>query len=144
MKTLHDLSPSQERYLATILLLESEKACAKAGEIAGKLSVHRSSVTAALRLLADREMIQYEPYGAVTLSPKGKIAAHEVMGRCSVIKEFLERALNIEREAATDAACRMQHAVPRTVIDRMASQIGATNRCPGDHSLNAVTSIGQD
>ena len=75
------LSESQERYLATILLLEMEKACAKSGDIAGRLSVHRSSVTAALRALADRDMIEYEPYGEIILSPRGKKAAQEVIAR---------------------------------------------------------------
>ncbi len=130
MKDQEGLSPSQECYLATILILELEKQCARSGEIAGKCGVHKSSVTAALRALAERSLIHYEPYGAVTLTPEGKDMATGIIGRCRVLRDFFVEILGIRAEDAQKAACQMQHSVPGTIITRISERFGNL-RCGG-------------
>jgi DtxR family transcriptional regulator, Mn-dependent transcriptional regulator len=113
------LTASLQCYLAAIRELESEQQSARPSMIAEKCGVHRSSVTAALRSLADRAMIRYEAYGSIGLTPRGEQAAEEVLTRRRVIREFLIAALGIEADLADDAACRMQSSVPAAVIARM-------------------------
>lgn len=116
------LTQSLQCYLAAILQLESEHKPARPSMIAEKCGVHRSSVTAALRALADRAMIWYEPYGSIILTPQGKEAAGRVLSRCRIIREFLIEVLDIEEETADDAARRMQYSVPAAVIARIAER----------------------
>ncbi len=88
-----ELSESLEDYLETILELEEEKKVARSKDIADKLGIQRGSVTGALKNLAKKKLIDYEPYGFVTLTDKGKKIAKEIALRHSVIKDFLFRIL---------------------------------------------------
>jgi DtxR family Mn-dependent transcriptional regulator len=100
--------------------------------IAVKCGVNRSSVTGALRSLADRDMIRYEAYGSIALTPKGEEAAEKVLARRQVIRAFLIEALGFEEDFADDAACRMQSSVPAVVIARMAERFSVrTGPRPG-------------
>jgi DtxR family Mn-dependent transcriptional regulator len=122
MSNADHLTASLQCYLAAILQLESEQKSARPSMIAEKCGVHRSSVTGALRALADRAMIRYEPYGSIILTPQGKEAGGAILARCSVIREFLVEVLDIEEETAHDAACRMQPSVPTAIIARIAER----------------------
>ena len=100
--------------------------------IAEKCGVNRSSVTGALRNLADRDMIRYEAYGSIALTPKGQKAAEQLLARRCIIRSFLMEVLGIAEDCADDAACRMQSSVPAAVIARMAERVGlAAEFLPG-------------
>ena len=122
MNHVGELTPSQQRYLATILSLESEKGRVKQSDIAEKVKVNRSSVTSALRALAERTLIEYEPYEAVTLTPIGKEMAEAISARGRIIKAYLTQVLNIEEHIAQEAAFDMQHTIPDVVIERLTSE----------------------
>ena len=75
------LSESMEDYLETIFLLIREQAVARSRDIAARLNVNKSSVTGALQALAERALVNYEPYGYVTLTPSGAAEAQRVLRR---------------------------------------------------------------
>lgn len=125
MREVDGLSISRQCYLAEILVLEAARGAAKQSEIAARIRVNRSSVTAALRILADRGMVLYEPYGAVTLTPQGRHMAEAILARRSIIRDYLMKALDMEERAATDAACCMQYSVPDIVLDRFSERLRA-------------------
>lgn len=112
-------TPQQEDYLEAIgALLESEGA-ARAGAIAERVSVHKSTVTAALHGLSDRGWVNYHPYGAVTLTAEGRALAARVQRRHTVIERFLRDVLRLESDDAARNACRLEHAVDANVINRL-------------------------
>ncbi len=119
MKPTETLSASHQCYLATIYVLEIEREHARAGEIALKCRVHKSSVTAALRALAERSLIHYEPYGTVTLSTDGRQLAECVVRKCHILRDFLVRTLGLDESVAEKAARKMQHSVPPLVAERI-------------------------
>ena len=94
------LSESMEDYLETIFLLIREQAVARSRDIAARLNVNRSSVTGALQALAERALVNYEPYGYVTLTPAGTEVAQKVVRRHEVLKDFLVKVLSIEETEA--------------------------------------------
>ncbi|HOZ45355.1 MAG TPA: metal-dependent transcriptional regulator [Candidatus Hydrogenedentes bacterium] len=112
------LSSSLEDYLEVIFHLTSESTSARAKDIAARLGVRSPSVTGALRVLAARELVNYTPYGAITLTAKGDLAAREVVRRHEALKDFLEQVLGIAPAEADDAACKMEHAVSRNILER--------------------------
>ena len=61
------LSASQEDYLEMIFFLSRASGLARPKEIAERMKVRAASVTGALRALAEKGMINYQPYGAVAL-----------------------------------------------------------------------------
>ena len=66
------LSASLEDYLKAIFRIVAVKQAARAKDISARLSVSNSSVTGALRTLADRGLINYAPYDLITLTPLGQ------------------------------------------------------------------------
>ncbi len=124
------LTESLEDYLETILLLTREHTVARSRDIAARLGVQRSSVTGALHALADRKLINYEPYGYVTLTAEGTIEAERVRRRHVVLRDFLVKVLSIEEEEADTTACRMEHAVSKTVVDRLVAFAEFVESCP--------------
>lgn len=75
-------------------------------------------------------MINYEPYGYVTLTPKGKKIAKEIENRHQVIKDFLIRMLKVDEQAAEDTACRMEHAMDADTFSRFTQFLDAVDACP--------------
>lgn len=105
------LSENHEDYLETILELEVLNTVARSRDIASKLDVKRGSVTGMLKKLAGRNLINYKPYGFVTLTPKGKKIAEEVTTRHNVFRHFLFKYLELDEQTAEETACRLEHSM---------------------------------
>ena len=113
------LSESLENYLETIYLLTQEKRVARSKDIAEHLKVNRSSVTGALQALRDRELVNYEPYGSITLTKTGADEARRVLRRHVALRNFFVDVLEIEEGEADEVACRMEHGISKHVVDRL-------------------------
>ncbi len=119
MKTRGPLSPSLEDYLEAILAAAGAGPAARPAAIADRLRVRRPSVTGALRVLAGRKLIRYEPYGAVRLTARGRRQAEEVRRRHQVLGAFLREALDVPAGRADREACGMEHAVSDDTVRRI-------------------------
>jgi DtxR family Mn-dependent transcriptional regulator len=100
------------------------------GDIAAKLSVHKSTVTAALHSLADKQLISYRPYASPTLTQAGRRIAARVQHRHDVLKKFLQEVLMVEEPVAEANACRLEHAVDREILEHLADFVDFVQRCP--------------
>jgi DtxR family Mn-dependent transcriptional regulator len=110
-----------EDYLEAISALLEERGAARVRDIAERLSVHKSTVTAALRSLAEKRLVNYAPYEMTTLTRRGRRVADAVGRRHRVIQRFLTDVLGIDDETASQNACRMEHGVDRDVLRRLAT-----------------------
>ena len=124
------LSESLEDYLETILALEKEQKVARVKDIADRLGVLRGSVTGALKTLAGKGLINYEPYSFITLTPRGMAIAREITRRHRIIGNFLENVLLLDPKNAEENACRMEHAMDKEAIDRLVQFIEYIHQCP--------------
>ncbi len=113
------LSDSLEDYLEVILALEKQNKVARVKDIAKKIGVLRGSVTSALKKLGEKDLINYEPYSFITLTPQGTAIAREITRRHEVIKDFLINVLQIAPGKAETNACRMEHVMDKASIDRL-------------------------
>ena len=128
--TTIDFSESTENYLEVILALEEANKVARAKDIADRLGIVRGSVTNALKSLSEKGLIHYEPYSYVTLTRKGKRIASEVARRHAVLHDFLLNVLRLDPETAETAACRMEHAVDKQIVDRLVRFLEYMHQCP--------------
>ncbi len=128
--TVRDLSESMQDYLEAILAIQEKNQVARVKDIAEKLNILRGSVTGALKNLAEKGLINYEPYSFITLTEQGKIIAGEITRRHRVIRNFLQRILLMEPEAADQNACRMEHSMDREAVDRLVAFIEYIYMCP--------------
>jgi len=130
MLQIEELSASLEDYLEAIYHVVSEKQAARAKDIAKKTGVNSSSVTGALRALAEKGYINYAPYDLITLTPKGQKHARDVVRRHEALRDFFVRVLFIEATEAEETACKMEHTVSRAVLDRIISLMEFIDLCP--------------
>jgi DtxR family transcriptional regulator, Mn-dependent transcriptional regulator len=119
MRKNNGLSASQEDYLEAILNVADRSDAARSTDIAAELGVAKPSVTGALKLLAQRGLVNYKPYGCVTLTQKGVSRAGSVAKRHEIIKSFFTEILGVETTVAQKAACKAEHLLGPVVISRM-------------------------
>lgn len=130
MKEKTDLSASLEDYIEAIYHIIEDKLVARSKEIAARLDVSRASVTEALRALSKKELINYAPYEAITLTEKGKVVAEDVIFRHEALKTFFIEVLAIEQSVAEEGACKIEHTAPPEIIQRMINFTEFMQVCP--------------
>jgi len=127
----HAISAKLEDYLEAILRLDERKGAARVRDIAAEMSVHKSTVTAALKNLADRKLVDYSPYEIVKLTSDGRRIAREISTHHRDIRRFLTDVLLVGDRASEENACRMEHAMDDEVLDRMALFARFVKKHPG-------------
>ena len=109
------LTSTMEDYLEAIAALKKQNDIARVRDISRLLGVKSSSVNAALRTLAKKNLVRHEKYGYVNLTPAGEEIARNIQGRHDLLLKFLTEILNINDKEALEDACKMEHAIsPKT------------------------------
>ncbi len=124
------LTASQEDYLEAIYHISQEKMAARGKDIADYLNVRASSVTGALRTLGGLELINYAPYDLITLTDKGRKVAKDIVKRHSALEQFFINVLGIDKKQADDAACKMEHTIPKEIVERLVKYSEYVEKCP--------------
>jgi DtxR family Mn-dependent transcriptional regulator len=113
-----EISARLEDYLEAIYRIEDEQKVARVRDISQMLGVANSTVTAALQSLAERDLVNYEPYELITLTDEGSRVAERVVARHRIVKDFLQNVLALDPERADETACEMEHAVDAEALQR--------------------------
>ena len=100
-----NLTPKLEDYLEAIYRIERKKRVAR-------------PVTAALQSLAEKKLINYQPYEVVTLTDDGRRKAEQIFARRLIVGDFLREVLGLEARQASRTACDMEHAIDTEVLQR--------------------------
>ncbi len=131
------LTASLEDYIEAIYHISTKNQVARSKDIASRLNVSRASVTEALRTLSKKGLINYAPYEPITLTSIGKSTAEDVVFRHDALKRFFTEVLAIDPKIAEEGACKVEHAAPPEVIERMIAFIDFLRVCPrgGDDLL---------
>ncbi|MCC8181334.1 MAG: metal-dependent transcriptional regulator [Planctomycetes bacterium] len=124
------LTAALEDYLEAIYNLSRHGKAARSRDIAEALGVHKSTVTAALKSLGHQNLIHYSPYEAVTLTKQGERVAEDVVKRHGTLKNFFINVLKVDEETAETAACGMEHALPREIVDKLTCFAISMRQCP--------------
>jgi DtxR family Mn-dependent transcriptional regulator len=68
-------------------------------------------------------MVNYKPYGYVTLTDIGRQQASRVARKHDIIKSFFVDILGVEKSIASVAACKAEHALGPQIVTRLLSFI---------------------
>ena len=130
MPLKNKLTASQEDYLEAIYNIVADKTAARAKDIADYLAVRASSVTGALRTLSAMGLVNYAPYDLITLTEEGHTAAEEIVRRHKALENFLVNVLGVDAREADEAACKMEHSVPKAIVERLVKYAEYVDKCP--------------
>lgn len=103
-ETIHVATQADLRYLLAIFELSQMGSQVKSVEVAGFLGYSRPSVARQLKGLLDKELIEKEPYGSITLSAKGGELAGNLHKKYFCVKKYFQTQLGISEESASQDA----------------------------------------
>ena len=124
------LSSTLEDYLEAIFRLEKKKRSARVRDIAEYVGVSKSTVSAALKSLAVKNLIEYEPYEYILLTAEGREKAATIVMNHYIISHFLQSVLALSPQRAERIACKFEHAVDKEVIERFVCFLAFVEKSP--------------
>lgn len=116
---MNKLSVSLEDYIEEIYTQVLKYGQAKVTAIAQALNVKKASVTGALNVLSEKNLINYAPYSAITLTSEGEKIAKKILQKHENIADFFKTVLNISEKEALETACKMEHIVSEKLFNNM-------------------------
>ncbi len=120
-----------EEYLETIKTLdEMEGSPVRTSSLARVLTVSSASVSEMLQRLSEKGMVQYTPYGGVSLTEKGMQKVLKLTRRHRLWEVFLNKHLKIGWEEVYNEACNLEHNTSDLVTDKLAHFLGNPTLCP--------------
>ena len=128
--TAIQMSSPLEDYLETIYLLVQEHGFARVKDIARARDVKASTISVALRKLAQSELVEYERREYIGLTPKGEEVARKILTRHRLLTRFFEEVLKMPPHAASKQACAMEHSLTDEAMDRMVGFFEFLGSCP--------------
>ncbi len=126
---MSDLTPSLMKYLKFIYKSIEELGNVQAKDLSKILSVGRSSVSEALKLLEEKGYIEYERYGQITLTLLGAQTANLQLKRHQIICNFLKYVLAINEDETDEIADKFEYTIPEIAIDRFVKFLNFMQIC---------------
>jgi DtxR family Mn-dependent transcriptional regulator len=124
-----EYTDNQEMYIKAIYKLSLIHKVARVKDIAVELEVTKSSVSTALKHLAEKDLITYDPYSYVDLTDKGIAIAKRIVNKYGILVEFLQDVLLVPKVLAQENACRMEHVIDDVVMNRFVTFLDQSKKC---------------
>ncbi|MBV7295178.1 metal-dependent transcriptional regulator [Corynebacterium sp. TAE3-ERU12] len=128
---MHDLSDSAQNYLKALWTLsEWSNMPVPLSKLAERLQLRPSSVSDQIRRLRTQGLVDHDPYGAVTLTPRGQAIALQMVRRHRLVETFLAQTLDYTWDEVHEDADRLEHAISDRLLERLDKFLGSPQRDP--------------
>src|SRR6185295_2701854 len=124
------LTKSERETLKAMYRLTKAGAEAHTGDLADALGVSPGTVTATVKRLADRGIVDHKPYRGVELTPAGRQLAVAAIRRHRIVERFLADMLGYAWNEADRLAGSFEHDLPQEVEDRLFVALDRPESCP--------------
>jgi DtxR family transcriptional regulator, Mn-dependent transcriptional regulator len=128
-------SATLEEYLEAIFKL-SEDGAVRPGRLAAELGVAAPTVTATLKRLESRALIERKD-GDVVLTEAGRREAVSIVRRHRISERFLVDVLDMPWDEVHEEACRLEHALSPRVLEALEQLLEMPQYCPHGHPIPA-------
>jgi len=125
-----DLSKSERETLKAIYRHTKDQPDAHTGVLADTLGVTPGTVTATLKKLADRGLVDHRLYHGVSFTPTGRRLAVAAIRRHRIVERFLADMLGYAWNEADRLAPAFEHDLPDEVLDRLFVALNRPDTCP--------------
>jgi DtxR family Mn-dependent transcriptional regulator len=129
------ITESVEEYLEAIYKLKEEGQPVALSTLAERLEISSVSANEMVRKLVELELVIYEPYKGVSLTPAGQAQALAVIRRHRLWERFLTDVLGLSWDQVHEEACRLEHVTSPLVEERLAQFLDEPETCPHGHPM---------
>ena len=102
------IQESGEMYLETILVLSKKKSTVRAIDVCEQMGLSKPSVSRAVSLLRNANLLEVESSGALILTDEGLALAQKIYDRHNILSSLLIK-LGVDEKIAAEDACRIEH-----------------------------------
>lgn len=129
MLTHNSISESEEMYLITIAQIQEETGAQPIplSKVSARLAIQPVSANQMVHRLESEGLVQYRPYKGVELTEAGNKQAKDVLRRRRLWEVFLTDKLHYPPSEADEVACRLEHAIPNEVAERLSEFLSDPN-----------------
>ena len=136
-------SEAVQNYLRVIHRLQARDGRASTTAIATSLRVTAASATGMVTKLAERGLVEHQPYRGVTLTATGERAALEVVRHHRLLERYLAETLEVPLSDVHGEADRLEHALSENLEAHIDASLGHPTHDPHgdpipDADLNLV------
>lgn len=114
-----ELKHSSVHHLMAIQDLREKYGYARVTDISNYLEITRGSVSITMNKLNEGGFIEYDANKHITLTQKGKAIVNRVQQKYNLIKSFFMDNLLLDEESAQNFACKMEHVLSDTIVDKI-------------------------
>ncbi|MFN2389873.1 MAG: metal-dependent transcriptional regulator [Actinomycetota bacterium] len=133
------LSRSDRELLKAVYRVAAkEDSGAHTGRIADALGVSPGTVTAGVKRLAERGLLDHKPYHGVVLTSAGRRAAVAAIRRHRIVERFLSDMLGYAWNEADRLAGSFEHDLPQEVEERLYVALDRPTTCPHGFPIPAT------
>jgi DtxR family Mn-dependent transcriptional regulator len=125
-----DLTKSEREALKAIYRLARDDGEAHTGAVAERLGLSPGTVTATVKRLAERGLVDHKPYKGIVLTGTGGRAAVAAIRRHRIVERFLADMLGYAWNEADRLATAFEHDIPQEVEDRIYLALDRPASCP--------------
>ena len=125
-KTLmENISYTEENYLKAIFKIsEKEGKAASTNAMSGEMQTSAASVTDMIKRLSEKELINYERYKGVTLTPSGNKLATSLIRKHRLWEVFLVEKLGFSWDEVHEIAEQLEHIQSIELVKRLDEFLG--------------------
>ena len=110
---------SEENYVKSIYHLQQHARNVSTNELAGRLHTKPASVTDMLKKLKAKNLLNYEKYYGVKLTPEGRKLALEIIRRHRLWENFLVNHLQFNWDEVHEIAEQLEHVQSTMLTDKL-------------------------
>lgn len=132
-----------ENYLKALMRIADENdGRITVGAVAAELDLTPGTVTAMMKTLSQAGFIDYEPRRRVTLLPKGRAQALQVVRRHRLVETFLVEVIGLDWTEVHEEAEILEHVISDRLLKKIDEMLGHPTKDPhGDPIPNAAGEI---
>ncbi|RMF60333.1 MAG: metal-dependent transcriptional regulator [Calditrichaeota bacterium] len=119
-----------EDYLKTIFEIQRTRGKVATSVLAKQLGIAPASVTGMIKRLSEMNLVTYQPYQGVRLTPAGKKIALEVIRHHRLIELFLKEALGVPWDKVHEEAEKWEHVLSEELEERIDALLGYPTHDP--------------
>jgi DtxR family Mn-dependent transcriptional regulator len=128
--SLETLAKPDREMLKAIYRLSKGGAFAHTGALADVIGLSPGTVTTTIKRLAEKGLLEHQPYRGVELTREGRTAAVGAIRRHRIVERFLADMLGYAWNEADRLAGAFEHELPQEVEDRIFVAMDRPSTCP--------------